>query len=55
MPTAVGTPVYAIQDGLVMNASEKNGYGLSVTIKHSLDGKTIYSNYSHLSEILVKK
>lgn len=55
MPWSPGTPIYAIQDGIVMNASEKAGYWLSVTIKHTLDGKSIYSNYSHLEEALVKK
>ncbi len=55
MPTAPGTPVYAISDGTVTSASERNGYGLSVTIKHTIDGKTIYSNYSHLESTQVKK
>jgi hypothetical protein len=55
MPTSEGTPVYAIHAGEVMSASERSGYGLSITIKHDFNGKTIFSNYSHLSELLVKK
>lgn len=55
MPTAAWTPVYAIQDGEVMNAGERGWYGLSITIKHAYKWGVIYSNYSHLSEMLVKK
>ncbi len=55
LPTSEGTPVYAINDGEVMNASERAGYGLSITIKHTIEWETIFSNYSHLNEILVKK
>lgn len=55
LPTSEGTPVYAINDGEVINASERAGYGLSITIKHTIDWEVIFSNYSHLSEMLVKK
>lgn len=55
LPTSEGTPVYVIHDGEVINASERAWYGLSITVKHSLNNKAIYSNYSHLSEMLVKK
>lgn len=55
LPTSAWTPVYAIHDGVVVNASERAGYGLSITIKHTMDNTVIFSNYSHLSEMLVKK
>jgi hypothetical protein len=53
LPTSAGTPVYAIHDGEVISAGERNGYGLSITIKHIFKNETIFSNYSHLSEMLV--
>jgi hypothetical protein len=55
LPSSEGTPVYAIHDGEVINASDRTGYGLSITIKHSLNNQYIFSNYSHLNEMLVKK
>jgi len=55
MPSSKGTPVYAINDGEVTNASEKIWYGLSITLKHNVDGEIIFSSYSHLSEMVVKK
>lgn len=53
--TAKGTPVYAIGKGKVLSAWITNGYGNSITLQHQLWGKTIYSSYSHLDTILVKK
>lgn len=55
LPSSEGTPVYAIHDGEVVSASERAGYGLSITIKHNLNNQYIFSNYSHLNEMLVKK
>lgn len=49
-----GTPVYAIGDGEVVQASYKWGIGNSVTIKHKYNGSYIYSSYSHLDEFYVK-
>lgn len=55
LPSSEWTPVYAIHAWTVINASERGWYWLSITIQHELDWKKIYSNYSHLSEMLVKK
>lgn len=55
LPSSEWTPVFAIHDGEVINASERAGYGNSITIKHSFKNQTIFSNYSHLSEMDVKK
>jgi hypothetical protein len=51
--TAEWTPVYAIADGKVIVAENLLGWGNSVSIEHDINGKTIVSNYSHLSKITV--
>lgn len=51
--SAKWTPVSSIGDGTVVLAWDRVGYGKSVTIKHTLNGETIYSNYSHLDTIAV--
>lgn len=51
--TAQGTPVYAIQDGVVVRAGFLQGYGLSVTIEHTDGSQRIYSAYSHLHSFSV--
>jgi len=51
---AVGTPVYAMQDGVVIIAEErqeKSGYGRQVRIQHN-EGISIYG---HLSKLMVSK
>lgn len=54
--TSEGTPVYAFGDGKVIFAGELKWYGNSVTIEHNIGKwKKIWSSYSHLSEIDVKK
>ncbi|RKW23669.1 hypothetical protein D8B46_03045 [Candidatus Gracilibacteria bacterium] len=53
--TAKGTPVYATADGEVINAKTGSAEGNFVSIKHNINGKTIVSNYLHLSEYLVSK
>ncbi len=52
--TSKGTPVYAIADGTIVQASYKFGIGNSITIKHKYNGSYIYSSYSHLDEIYFK-
>lgn len=53
--TSAGTPVRSIGDGNVVYAGWLNGWGNVVTVKHTLSDKTvIYSNYAHLSKILIK-
>ena len=48
------TPIIAVADGEVTYAGVQNGYGNCVEIKHTVNGKTIYSFYGHLSRIDVK-
>ena len=50
----IGTPIYAIGTGEVIYAGKKWERGKLITIEHSFAGKKIYSNYAHLSQVLVK-
>lgn len=50
----MGTDIYAIGTGEVIFAGKKGEWWNLVTIAHDFAGKKIYSNYAHLSEILVK-
>jgi hypothetical protein len=52
--TSKWTPVRAIADGTIVQASYKWGIGNSITIKHSYNGWFIYSSYSHLDEMFFK-
>ena len=47
----VGTPVKAVADGIVYyaGANDPKGYGQYVIITHKINGKTITSEYGHLS------
>lgn len=54
--TSAGTPIRSIWDWEVIIASWLSGRWNTVVIKHKLsDGKFIYSNYSHMSKIIVSK
>lgn len=53
--TAEGTPVYAIADGTVIEAGNMLSRGNNVSIEHTINGKTIISNYAHFSKIHVKE
>ncbi|MEG1448875.1 MAG: M23 family metallopeptidase, partial [Oscillospiraceae bacterium] len=46
----------AVADGTVVNVTTKIGgdYGNNVTIKHNIDGKTLYTFYAHCHSILVQ-
>lgn len=55
LPTAQGTPVYAIGNGVVIKAEYTQWYGNNVTIEHRDGDKKIYSSYSHLDTINVQK
>lgn len=46
--------VYAVADGEVTFAGVQKAFGNCVEIKHTVNGKTIYSFYAHLSKINVK-
>ncbi len=49
-----GTPVYSVEDGVVIKARAQAGYGNVVVIKHTLDnGNPVYSTYGHLSNITI--
>ena len=55
LPTAQGTPVYAIEDGVVIKAEYTQWYGNNITIEHRDGDKKIYSSYSHLDSIHIQK
>ncbi|MWB99554.1 M23 family metallopeptidase [Agromyces seonyuensis] len=44
-----GTPVMALADGVVTAATEDGGtWGVMITIRHVIEGKTVYSLYGHM-------
>lgn len=49
--TAKGTPVYAVTEWKVVWAWELPGWGNTVKIQHTINGKTVYTNYAHMSKI----
>lgn len=49
--TAEGTPVYSIAEWKVVQAWFLAGRWNTVKIEHTINGRKIYSNYSHLSKI----
>lgn len=49
---AMGTPIYATGDGVVIHAGWENGYGNSIVIQHDFGVKT---RYGHLSKARVQK
>ena len=54
--TSAGTPVLSIAEGTVVSAGSMNGWGNTISIKHTLkDGTVLFSNYSHLSAVSVSK
>lgn len=50
-PESIGTPVYAIANGIVFLAKENtDGWGYAIIIEHNMpDGTKIYSQYAHLN------
>mgnify|MGYP003295987374 CR=1 FL=1 len=51
-----GTRINASAAGTVVEAGDfYDGYGVHVTIKHIINGKTLYTKYSHLSSVSVAK
>ncbi|QFR39215.1 M23 family metallopeptidase [Candidatus Gracilibacteria bacterium 28_42_T64] len=53
--TSKGTPIYSIANGEVILAKNTVGLGNTVSVKHTIKGKVIVSNYSHMSKINVRK
>ncbi len=51
--TAQWTPVYAMAKWKVINAGTLSAFGKNVSIEHTINGKKIVSNYSHLHKIHV--
>lgn len=44
-----GTPIHAVADGVVTQIGEPSGaLGVHVVIQHTIDGKTVFSTYSHM-------
>ncbi len=52
--TSKWTPVYSIWNGRVVYAAYHKGRWRVVVIQHRVNGRYVYSNYAHLSKILVK-
>ncbi|MBP6911285.1 M23 family metallopeptidase [Patescibacteria group bacterium] len=47
-----GTPVYSVEDGLIVKARAHPGYGNVIMIKHTMEnGKVVFSIYGHLKHI----
>ncbi len=45
----VGTPIYAIADGVVTTSlADQWGFGTHVIITHSINGQTVTSTYAHM-------
>ena len=51
----VGTPLYAVTDGVVENVLDDKSYGKVVVLKCTGDGKTVHIWYCHMSKPTVKK
>lgn len=47
-PAAIGTPVYAAKEGVVLYAGEASGYGGWVVLQHDIEGQTYYTIYGHM-------
>jgi murein DD-endopeptidase MepM/ murein hydrolase activator NlpD len=50
IPGAIGTPIYATADGIILRAGRIGGYGNMVEINH---GRGIATRYGHMSKLLV--
>jgi len=45
----IGTPVYAIGDGVIEDVSQGGDYGLTMTLRFTRNGRRLYAFYAHLS------
>lgn len=50
IPGAIGTPIYATADGMVLRSGRIGGYGNMIEIDH---GRGISTRYGHMSKLLV--
>lgn len=51
MMAALGTPIYAIADGVATTATyDGSGYGVHVIVTHNLGGVNVQSLYAHMIE-----
>lgn len=51
----VGTPIYAIRSGTIVDCGEDDGYGLQLILEFTHVGLPAYAVYAHLSRVLVGK
>lgn len=49
----LNTPIYAAADGIVTQAGVRGGYGNAILIKHSMNGRRLYTRYGHLNSLIV--
>ncbi len=52
--SAKNTPIYAMYSWKIVVAGYKYGRGNIVSIEHKINGKQVFSNYAHMTKILVK-
>ena len=50
----VGTPAYAIADGVVEFVRDRGDYGLQLCIAFKFGNKALYAFYAHLDRVFVK-
>ena len=52
----IGTPILAVEDGVVHAIRNGGDYGMTLTLKTGLSagGNTVYAFYAHLSKVSVK-
>lgn len=51
----VGTPGYAVADGVVLFSRSASGFGLWTVIRSEIDGQTVDFVYGHLDHLLVSE
>lgn len=51
----VGTPVYAIRSGRIVEVRDHGDYGKQVTLEFTHVGQTAYAFYAHLEKFLCKQ
>lgn len=51
----VGTPAYAVADGVIEFVRERGDYGLQVCLRFDFEGETYFAFYAHLQKSYVKE